>query len=130
MALSVEQQDIFRARLTQERARIQADLSSLDAEVATLGKDQQTEGGSTGNHMADGATDIAEQDRDMALIGTLQERQREVDQALERLQQGSYGVCERCGKPIPAERLEVRPFSILCVDCQSKVERQRQPSLV
>ncbi len=126
MALTVEQRDVFQDRLTQERTRIETELASLDAEVAILGKDQQTEGGSTGNHMADGATDIAEQDRDMALIGTLQERMREVDLALERLQQGSYGVCDACGKAIPAERLEARPFSILCVDCQSKAERQRQ----
>lgn len=129
MSLTVDQQDVFRDRLTQERTRIQTELASLDAEVAVLGKDQQTEGGSTGNHMADGATDIAEQDRDMALIGTLQERMREVDQALDRLRQGTYGACEHCGKSIPTERLEVRPFSILCVDCQSKAERQRQPSL-
>ena len=125
MALTVKQQGAFQERLMQERARIQAELASLDAEVAALGNDQQTEGGSTGNHMADGATDIAEQDRDLALISTLQERLREVDQALDRLQRGTYGVCENCGKPIPAERLEVRPFSILCVDCQSKAERQR-----
>ena len=126
MALTVERQGIFREKLTQERARIQTELASLDEEVAILGKDQQTEGGSTGNHMADGATDIAEQDRDMALIGTLQERMREVEHALERLDQGTYGVCERCDKPIPAERLEVRPFSTLCVDCQSQAERPRQ----
>ena len=126
MALTVERQGVFREKLTQERARIQTELASLDEEVAILGKDQQTEGGSTGNHMADGATDIAEQDRDMALIGTLQERMREVEHALERLDQGTYGVCERCDKPIPAERLEVRPFSTLCVDCQSQAERPRQ----
>lgn len=129
MAITVEQQGVVRGKLTQERTRIHTDLASLDAEVAVLGKEQQTEGGSTGNHMADGATDIAEQDRDLVLIGTLQERMREVDHALERLEKGTYGVCERCAKSIPAERLEVRPFSTLCIDCQSQVERQRQPSM-
>ncbi len=127
MTITAKQQDIFRNRLTQERARIQGDLTNLDAEIATLGMGQQTEGGGAGNHLADDATDIAEQERDLALIGTLQERMREVDRALERLEAGTYGICDNCNQPIPPERLEARPFSALCVNCQSQVDRQRRP---
>ncbi len=125
--ITAKQQDIFRNRLTQERARIQGDLDSLDAEVARLGMDQQTEGGGAGNHLADNATDIAEQERDLALIGTLQERMRDVDRALERLGAGTYGACERCGEMIAPERLEARPFATSCVNCQSQADRQRRP---
>ena len=127
MKVTAKQRDAFRDRLTQERARIQSDLDSLDAEIASLGMDQQTEGSGAGNHLADDATDIAEQERDLALIGSLQERMREVDRALERLDAGTYGVCENCGKPIAPERLEARPFATLCVNCQSQVDRQRRP---
>ncbi len=127
MTITAKQQDIFRNRLNQERARIQGDLDNLDAEIATLGMGQQTEGGGAGNHLADDATDIAEQERDLALIGTLQERMREVDRALERLEAGTYGICDNCNQPIPPERLEARPFSALCVNCQSLVDRQRRP---
>ena len=127
MTITAKQQDVFRTRLNQERARIQGDLDNLDAEIATLGMGQQTEGGGAGNHLADDATDIAEQERDLALIGTLQERMREVDRALERLEAGAYGICDRCGQPIASERLEARPFATLCVNCQSQVDRQRRP---
>ena len=127
MTITAKQQDIFRTRLTQERARIQGDLDNLDAEIATLGMGQQTEGGGAGNHLADDATDIAEQERDLALIGTLQERMREVDRALEQLEAGTYGICDNCNQPIPPERLEARPFATLCVNCQSQVDRQRRP---
>jgi DnaK suppressor protein len=127
MTITAKQQDIFRTRLTQERARIQSDLANLDAEIATLGMGQQTEGGGAGNHLADDATDMAEQERDLALIGTLQERMREVDRALEQLEAGTYGICDNCNQPIPPERLEARPFATLCVNCQSQVDRQRRP---
>jgi DnaK suppressor protein len=127
MTITAKQQDNFRTRLTQERARIQSDLANLDAEIATLGMGQQTEGGGAGNHLADDATDMAEQERDLALIGTLQERMREVDRALEQLEAGTYGICDNCNQPIPPERLEARPFATLCVNCQSQVDRQRRP---
>lgn len=127
--ITAKQQEMFRNRLSQERARIKSDLDSLDAEVARLGMDQQTEGGGAGNHMADNATDIAEQERDLALIGTLQERMRDVDRALERLDAGTYGICERCHEAIMPERLEARPFATLCVNCQSQVDRQRRPAM-
>lgn len=126
MVLTVAEQETFRARLQGERERIQGDLDSLGAEIATLGVGQQAEGSGAGNHLADDATDIAEQERDLALIGTLQERMREVERALERLDAGSYGTCDRCGQPIPAERLEIRPFATLCVNCQSQADRQRR----
>jgi DnaK suppressor protein len=127
MTITAKQQNTFRNRLNQERARIQADLDSLDAEIAALGMDQQSEGSGAGNHLADDATDIAEQERDLALIGSLQERMREVERALERLDAGTYGVCQRCDQPIAPERLEARPFATLCVNCQSQVDRQRRP---
>src|SRR5688572_29882532 len=111
MTITAKQQDNFRTQLTQERPRIQSELGHLDAEIATLGMGQQTEGGGAGNHLADDATDMAEQERDLALIGTLQERMREVDRALEQLEAGTYGICDNCNQPIPPERLEARPFA-------------------
>lgn len=51
----------------------------------------------------------------------------EIDAALQRLEQGSYGICERCAEPIPWERLEVLPMSRLCTPCQYLVESGRYP---
>ena len=130
MALTVKQQESFREKLAQEHTRIQGDLDALGAEIATLGVGQQAEGSGTGNHMADEATDIAEQERDLALIGNLQERMRDVERAQARLDEGKYGICDNCGETIPAERLEARPFATHCVNCQAQVDRQRRPVMV
>jgi DnaK suppressor protein len=54
---------------------------------------------------------------------------RDIEHALARLDAGVYGQCERCGEPIGAERLEVRPFATLCIGCQTLVGRQRRPVL-
>lgn len=48
---------------------------------------------------------------------------RDIDTALELLEQGDYGVCVRCGEEISLKRLEVRPFSRYCVECKTEVER-------
>jgi DnaK suppressor protein len=128
MVLTAEQQEALRRRLTAEHDKITADLSGLDAEIVTLGLDQQVEG-SVGNHIADDATDIMEQERDLAMMASLRERVRDIEHALARLEAGVYGQCERCGEPIGAERLEVRPFATLCIGCQTLVGRQRRPVL-
>ena len=105
MALSAKLQQTYRERLEQERATVQSEIENLGNEVAILGEDQQVEG-SFGNHDADNATDVMEQQRNMAMMNTLEERQRDIERALARLEAGKYGICERCGKEIAPGRLE------------------------
>lgn len=124
MALSKQQQETFRARLHEERERTDADLAGLDSEMVALGVSQQDEGGGAGNHIADDATDVMEQQRNLALIANLQERRRDIARALERLDDGTYGICERCQKPIATARLEALPFATLCIECQSLEDEQ------
>ena len=126
MALTADQQTALRARLEEERVRLQADLEQLDAEIVALGQSQSVEAGSTGNHFADDATDIMEQERDMALRGNVRELMRDVDHALARMEQGTYGICERCGKQINPERLEALPTARLCIDCKSQEDRRNR----
>lgn len=128
MALSTDMQETYRARLIEERGRIEADLAGLDSEMIDLGLSQQDEGGGAGNHIADDATDVMEQQRNLALIANLQDRMRDVVRSLERLDEGTYGTCERCQKPIAPERLEALPFATLCIACQSLEDNQRRPS--
>ncbi|CAA9590744.1 MAG: hypothetical protein AVDCRST_MAG18-5157 [uncultured Thermomicrobiales bacterium] len=128
MALSTDMQETYRTRLIEERGRIEADLAGLDSEMIDLGLSQQDEGGGAGNHIADDATDVMEQQRNLALIANLQDRMRDVVRSLERLDEGTYGTCERCQKPIAPERLEALPFATLCIACQSLEDNQRRPS--
>lgn len=71
----------------------------------------------TGNHMADDATEVSEQAKTLALRRHLEGMLKEIDRAIVRAERGIYGVCERCGKAIPEERLKVMPAASLCIDC-------------
>lgn len=70
--------------------------------------------------------DLAEADheQEMSLFfkNRGQDELRQIDEALERIRHGDYGVCEECGEDIPKKRLEVQPYSLLCVECQEKIE--------
>ncbi|MBE9528339.1 MAG: TraR/DksA family transcriptional regulator [Proteobacteria bacterium] len=71
--------------------------------------------------------DIASSERERELSLTLGDRDRgklpEIEGALERLEDGSYGECEECDEPIAQNRLRILPFTRVCVECQSKLER-------
>lgn len=124
MALTTRQREAIRARLTADREQMLADLRGLDEEVAALGQDENVVGAGASNHIADNATDMIEQEKDLALIGNLRDRLRETEHALQRLDEGAYGICERCGNPIGAERLEALPSATFCIDCKAIVDKQ------
>jgi RNA polymerase-binding protein DksA len=74
--------------------------------------------------------DVASDDIDRKLIEALgsQElkRLRLIDSALTRIQQGKYGLCIKCGKRIPQERLEAIPYALMCIDCKTAEERRNR----
>lgn len=77
----------------------------------------------------------AEQDVDLALIEMQADTCRRIDEALQRLENGTYGACEECDEQIPAARLQALPFAKLCLTCQElqeeapSVERRALPSV-
>lgn len=77
-------------------------------------------------HMADAGTDNFDREFALSLVSSEQEALYEIDDALSRLEQDAYGVCEMCEKSIVIERLEAVPFTRLCVICQSSVEKDRR----
>jgi DnaK suppressor protein len=117
------QKDAFanvRARLEQERASLQSDIEAL----AIDNQAQQDDYG-VGNHVADDASEVFTRERNLALRGNAHDLLEQVDAAIERIDQGRYGICARCGKQIGADRLEALPYAIYCIDCQSQVEHER-----
>ncbi len=70
------------------------------------------------------ASDLIERDKTLSLILTLERRVEDIDHAIKQAQQHGYGICERCGKQIDPERLEIFPETTHCVDCKREVERQ------
>jgi DnaK suppressor protein len=109
----------FKKQLSQDKALL---LQSLSIKLAPSPKTGDPEGGDV--------CDIASSDRDRELKLRLSERDREklraIDDALERIEEGSFGICEECECKIPAGRLKIMPFATVCVECKSNLERQHK----
>ena len=103
-------------QLRDERANLVHQLSELGAnEDGELRDDVDF-----GEGFADAAAATAERTEVLGLVESLKKMLDEVDAALARVEDGSYGTCVSCGKQIGEARLEFRPESIYCVDCKSK----------
>lgn len=81
------------------------------------------------NHPADIATEVYERSRDVAIHDRLQHRMHAIDSALQRYEEGKYGICEHCQKEIPMERLEALPYTTVCTVCSRLEEKEEQHSL-
>ncbi len=73
-----------------------------------------------GNHMADDATEAFEQAKDLSVRTRLEDTLHEVEDALKKFEQGTYGVCESCGIKIDWARLEAKPEARLCIKCKQR----------
>src|ERR1700720_4059652 len=83
-----------------------------------------------GMHQADAGSDAYDRDFALSLLSQEQDALYEIDQALKRIELGTYGICEMSGKPIPHARLEAIPFARFTVECQSQLEKQSKASRV
>lgn len=73
-------------------------------------------------HPADAGSEVFERQKDIAIVEGLQSELEDIDAALDRIADGSYGTCETCGKAIPKERLEALPAARFCVEDQARAE--------
>ena len=114
---------VFRERLLDERKRVVGAIDNIHAENPGSLADETEELNFQDNHPGDVAT--ATFDREMA--STLEENSThvlvEIDAALERIENGTFGNCARCGNPIGNERLEALPWATLCIECKRQQER-------
>ena len=76
------------------------------------------------NHPADAASETFERTKNHALDENFKEMIGGIDEALRKIENGTYGTCDRCGEPINVERLKAIPYATLCIDCQGTVERR------
>ena len=79
------------------------------------------------NHMAELGSGNFDQELTLSLLGSEKDALDQIDGALERIDDGSYGQCETCGAKIPASRLEAIPYAARCVRCASQGEEGRRP---
>jgi DnaK suppressor protein len=116
--------DELRGALEARRVEIQGEIDQMDAELRSIGADQEDEKGSLGNHLAEDGSNVMEAERLTTIGGDLRDILAQVDAALQRMDEGTFGTCQRCGKPINPERLEAFPYVAYCIDCQTLLERQ------
>jgi len=114
--------DRLKQTLLQERERVQAALDNIHDDHPGTISDETGEDAVYDNHLADTATETYDRELDYTLGENAEHVLGEIDSALERIEQGTYGACTRCGKPIAPERLEARPWATLDIDCQRQLE--------
>jgi RNA polymerase-binding protein DksA len=111
--MAVRTPEVLRSLLETERERLETVIAQNEANGAkNLGY---------GNHMADDATEAFEQAKGLALRQNAVQLLTQVGDALERLEEGTYGDCEQCGKAIDPARLKALPYATLCLQCQQRL---------
>ena len=114
--------DRFRAELATERERLLAARHAADHEGSLI-EESGDLSSAQGDHIADSATETYMRELDDGLGENADHLLAAVDAALVRIEEGTYGTCEACGKPIDVERLEAVPYATLCIDDKRARER-------
>jgi DnaK suppressor protein len=115
-----------------QRERLQLLRDALLDSMAGVAKDtlrsrpEGSEASAFGMHQADAGSDAYDKDFALSLLSQEQDALYEIEEALKRIEGGTYGICEMSGKEIPPARLEALPFARLTVECQAEFERTRK----
>ena len=113
----------FKKQLVEKRQRLADDIKKMTEECCRLNRrDASGDLSHMPIHMADVSSDNYEQEITMGLIETEEREMREIDGALKRIEDGTFGVCEACGGEIKAARLKAIPNARLCIGCKQKEE--------
>ena len=125
----------YRGRLLEMQGQLEMDIANQRQDVveqdggpAEPGPGQHWEHSGYGDHQADDATELFEREKLLTLERTLQDHLRQVQEALRRIEEGTYGACADCGRPIGEERLDVIPESALCIEHKAEAERKAGPA--
>ena len=123
--LSPKTLERLKARLLDERERLLRQADDFAAEAEQLARER--EGGDTqfDEESGEGDTVNVERERDLLLSASARQEVEDIEKALARMRRGTYGVCRYAGRRLPVERLEVRPWADVCVDCKARAERRR-----
>jgi RNA polymerase-binding transcription factor len=111
--LESERDDLLQRQAELEQDSFDATQSDLTGEV---GLDED---------FADAGTATFERERDLSIRNNIRDLIDQITRAIQRIEEGTYGTCERCGRPIDAARLKALPHALLCMDCKRREERAR-----
>lgn len=113
----------FREALLDERKRVEHALASLrDQHPGSLDEEVEEIAATSDNHLAETATATLGREIDYTLGENSEQVLADIDSALRRIDDGTYGTCVNCGREIPLQRLEAYPAASLCIDCRRSAE--------
>ena len=114
-----------RKRLEQERVRLEGVRDGLRRDQGERSQaDAAGELSSVDQHPGDLGTETFEQEKNISLLEQVEDELLQIEAAFERLDRGTYGTCQVCGRPIGKERLEALPATRFCIDDPAKAERE------
>jgi DnaK suppressor protein len=117
--------DEFMRLLTDERKRLRDELSEMEEHQVKNEEKPVADVAGYDDDLVDVATETFEREKELALESTVQGMLEMVEGALQKIREGTYGICEGCGDPIDGNRLRAIPYARLCIRCKEKEERTR-----
>ena len=118
---TLEEAEEARAELLSDEERLRAEITTSEESVAGLMRDS---GDGAGDDQADTGTKNITREHELALAANAREMLVQTERALQRLDTGTYGLCENCGRAIGKARMQAFPRATLCVECKQKQERR------
>jgi RNA polymerase-binding protein DksA len=115
----------IRQQLESERGNLLAQLEELTADSFDGTQSDMTGEVGLDDDFADAGSATFERERDLSIQNNVRDLIDQMNRAIQRIEDGNYGTCERCGNPIEAARLKALPHALLCMDCKRREERAR-----
>ncbi len=123
--LTAKERDELRTALERERAELQSQLSEIEASTFSQAQSDLSGEMAFDDEYADAGTATFERERDLSLENNVRDLLGKIEKALTRMDEGTYGTCERCGKPIEKPRLRALPYANLCIADAQAARRPR-----
>ncbi len=126
MALNKEQVKQLRQLLITERAKLAEEIKAIARDTAKSPREASGDLSAYTVHMADMAADTYERELSMNIVSSEQELLYQIDDALKRLDDGSFGICQQCDQPVSMSRLKAVPYASMCISCQRAKEQKHK----
>jgi RNA polymerase-binding transcription factor len=124
-ALTRKEIQDLKKELLEERQQLQSQLEDLEQTSFAAGQSDLSGEMGFDEEFADAGTATFERERDESLVNNLQDLIQRIDKALAKVEEGTYGLCDRCGKPIEKLRIKALPYANLCIKDKQEEERVR-----
>lgn len=123
-AVSKKELDDLRERLLAEQAELQEQLTTIEEQSFAASQSELSGEVSFDEENADAGTFTFERERDLSIENNVRDLMGKIDRALARMEDGTYGICSRCGKPIEKARLKALPYADLCIKDAQALSRR------